>query len=400
MESTPKNTQESLQTALDEAALAVALPVGRRLFENGHFAFATLSASAHLPLSEAKLVVTPQDIRTMLPHRLPEEASLLAGLSFLRTALQTLWNRTEAFFVHLATSELNHVDALPVSTARLAGDALAYLASAQPTVPEGHAVSQAAAAWGARLAQALAKPSSSPTDFSGFLTLNEEATLRKEVFLALVSAETLGRALQSFAKIRLTSLAAAHPERAGSPGWLAAHTHARKALFNAVLDGEPMFASQGHAALLADHSLETCLATEALLHHGQTLLGLLRQDVEASRLTKAGSGHRDLALENAAYVASLERQLLLQGIETDDAKTLVHEALAYASHHGSPCADLLDDEMLRMAPRVSREALVRARLHVRHDDRDYPLSVAARNSVLELCSLGSSSSPSSSGARS
>jgi hypothetical protein len=385
MESTPKNTQESLQTHLDNATLALALPVGRRLFENGHFAFAALSAPAHLPLHEAKMTVSPLDVRTALPERLLAEASLLTGLGVVAEALRGLWARTEAFFVHLATSELNHVDALPVPTARLAGDVLAYLAT--PHAPDAN-LATASEAWKSRLTTTLGRATACPADFAGFLSLEEEATLRSVAFGILVQAETLDRALRGFAKIRITSLTPTPSGSAGSPASLETRTRARKALFTAVLGGETTLASSGHTSLLEGRPVDACLAVEASLLQSQHLLDLLRHDVEASRTKGAGSGHRDMALENAAYGAALERQLRLQGVDAMEATTLVREVVAYAAHHASPCAEILDDEMLRMAPRISREALVRARLHVRHDDRDYPLSVAARNALLVFANTG------------
>jgi hypothetical protein len=379
-ESEVKNLQESLQDHLDSACLALGLTVGRRLFESGHFSFAALSAARALSLAEAKEIVSATEARSHLPGRLVREAETLASLRYLASATGILGETIEAFLAFLAHTELNHVDSLPVPTARLAADALAYLAIASGGRARLSATLAAfertAATWEERLARALGNSHPTPLSFDGLLGPAEERLLLDALVVLAERTEALHRALCRLARTRLLA--------PGNLPWASDRARARDTLFALVVDKPSQDAETALSHLVEGRAREAALSLQESIARTAALEAALRSEHMTGRDAAPGSARRDLTLENAAYVESLGRQLRLQGVDAAEADDLSRATLDYASHHGSPCAEILDDELARLGPRIPREALVRARLRVRHEDRDYPLSVAARSAILQV----------------
>jgi hypothetical protein len=103
------------------------------------------------------------------------------------------------------------------------------------------------------------------------------------------------------------------------------------------------------------------------------------------------------SLMNQAYLKALENHLLGEGMHPDDIGRSLKNVFEYAQKTQSLISELLDDEMLTHSENISLEALRVARLRVKFDDPHYPLSVAARNSFLELTTpegLGTDLTPS------
>ncbi len=92
---------------------------------------------------------------------------------------------------------------------------------------------------------------------------------------------------------------------------------------------------------------------------------------------------RHLEGENYLYSMSLAARLVQLGEALDDAEKIARSTFEYATKNRVPCLEVLDEEILKSAPVVRKDALARARLEVKLNAVDFPLSVAAKDRVLQ-----------------
>jgi hypothetical protein len=92
---------------------------------------------------------------------------------------------------------------------------------------------------------------------------------------------------------------------------------------------------------------------------------------------------RHLEGENYLYSMSLAARLVQLGEALDDAEKIARSAFEYATKNRVACLEVLDEEILKSAPVVRKDALARARLEVKLNAPDFPLSVAAKDRVLQ-----------------
>ncbi len=93
---------------------------------------------------------------------------------------------------------------------------------------------------------------------------------------------------------------------------------------------------------------------------------------------------RQIETENFYYADSIRRSLHQLGESIEDALTCAEKLLHYCSDSGVAAAELMDDEIWSLYPRINRENLKQARLRVRHSDLYFPLSVAHRDWISDL----------------
>lgn len=93
---------------------------------------------------------------------------------------------------------------------------------------------------------------------------------------------------------------------------------------------------------------------------------------------------RLLEVENFFYVDSIRRSLHQQGEVLDDALVCAEKILEYCTKNNISAAELVDDEIWSLFPKINRENLKQARLKVRHSDPTFPLSVAHRDWISHL----------------
>lgn len=93
---------------------------------------------------------------------------------------------------------------------------------------------------------------------------------------------------------------------------------------------------------------------------------------------------RLLEVENFFYVDGIRRTLHQLGENLEDALMCAEKLLQYCHDSQVAGAELMDDEIWSLYPRINRENLKQARLKVRHSDELFPLSVAHREWVSQL----------------
>jgi hypothetical protein len=93
---------------------------------------------------------------------------------------------------------------------------------------------------------------------------------------------------------------------------------------------------------------------------------------------------RQIPTENFFYADGIRRSLHQLGESLEDALTCAEKLLQYCADSGVAAAELIDDEIWSLYPRINRENLKQARLKVRHSDDQFPLSVAHREWISGL----------------
>ncbi|MEN9810072.1 MAG: hypothetical protein RLZZ488_1639 [Pseudomonadota bacterium] len=93
---------------------------------------------------------------------------------------------------------------------------------------------------------------------------------------------------------------------------------------------------------------------------------------------------RLIEVENFFYVDGIRRSLHQLGETLEDALICADKLLDYCQENCVAAAELMDDEIWSLYPKINRENLKQARLKVRHSDRFFPLSVAHRDWISQL----------------
>lgn len=106
-------------------------------------------------------------------------------------------------------------------------------------------------------------------------------------------------------------------------------------------------------------------------------------DLESKGMTQISRADT-IELECYVYVERIGVQLLALGEDTDSIVRLKNALYDYALKSRVPCLEMLDEEVQRLSTQIRKESLTRARLEVRLNDFDFPLSVAHKDWVLGL----------------
>ncbi|NBW81622.1 hypothetical protein EBR21_07695 [bacterium] len=96
---------------------------------------------------------------------------------------------------------------------------------------------------------------------------------------------------------------------------------------------------------------------------------------------------RLVEVENFFYADSMRRSLHQLGETLEDALMCAEKLLDYCHESGVAAAELIDDEIWSLYPKINRDTLKQARLRVRHSDDHFPLSVAHREWITRLSEL-------------
>lgn len=96
---------------------------------------------------------------------------------------------------------------------------------------------------------------------------------------------------------------------------------------------------------------------------------------------------RSLYLENYVYTERLRAQLVALGEKFEEAQKLTASLFSYATRNQVACTEIIDNEAANFNPSISRDIVVRARMEVRLNDINFPLSVAHREWIFKtICS--------------
>jgi hypothetical protein len=133
--------------------------------------------------------------------------------------------------------------------------------------------------------------------------------------------------------------------------------------------------------LMERHFYEFALLADNVLLQIQAHLEVWdKNEIHRSARVKS----RQINTENFFYADGIRRSLYQLGESLDDAMTCAEKLLQYCSDSGVTAAELIDDEIWSLYPRINRENLKQARLRVRHSDDQFPLSVAHREWISGL----------------
>jgi hypothetical protein len=137
----------------------------------------------------------------------------------------------------------------------------------------------------------------------------------------------------------------------------------------------------------ARHHIARGQWVKALEHTCESVL-LLSKIVEAMRLTEPSPSldprqNRYLEGENFLYVKTLSRQLMITGAAPRDVEKLADSLYEYGCKNNAACAELIDEEILKLNPNLRREALAKSRLEVRLSEKTFPLSANHKEWIVQ-----------------
>lgn len=94
-----------------------------------------------------------------------------------------------------------------------------------------------------------------------------------------------------------------------------------------------------------------------------------------------------LEIENTLLIQSLCHHLRLSGEPADDVESFAKRLMHYATKNEVHCSSILESEVLELAARLSPSGVINSLRHVKYDDAQCPLSVAHKNSILNVVAL-------------
>ena len=99
--------------------------------------------------------------------------------------------------------------------------------------------------------------------------------------------------------------------------------------------------------------------------------------------------NRDITLESLIYAERLAFCLAQQGETAEDIAIMQKKLFELCLKNNTKISHLLETELLQLNPRLRKESIIHAQLHLRLNDLDYPLSAAYRKQILEIAQIGS-----------
>jgi hypothetical protein len=127
------------------------------------------------------------------------------------------------------------------------------------------------------------------------------------------------------------------------------------------------------------HAFAVCV-DDVISQLKQKLSVWSRNEIARSSIQKT----RLLDVENFHYADGIRRGLHQCGESLEDALVCAEKLLQYCHENQVPAAELMDDEIWTLFPRINRENLKRSRLAVRHSDALFPLSVVHREWITQV----------------
>ena len=398
----------------NENLLKVGALVGRKLFEGGHFSFASLSACQGMHLEEAEKLVSSEEARRTLPESFIWEVETFETLNQVNNALQNLHGQLCEFLSTAARTGLNAMDDYP-SQSKLASSALRnlvhepHLSSPSSNWAASAKFKELQENWNSGLSNFLTKFKPSPQDLCCFLLRAQ----REQLFYVAMGfsqhLNAISLSLLHYARGRLLT-------SQSSPIWsfrfkynqIEQSLNLRETIFESLVQFQPAWLFKIQSMIMEDKippasqemhdRLLQLNELYQLLHRQEKNVWLGKNAALSTAPSTASSTHLDLdespatkenvtACANFCFVKALGRQLFAHGVEPKDCRHLEEKLFEYAGQHKSFVAEILDDEILRLAQNITQEQLAEAKLRVRLEDEEYPLSVSFRAKVVQLSGL-------------
>lgn len=376
-----------LAETLRQARYYLSVEIGKKLYAGGHTEFAAMASQTWstdgVGVEAAQKEFEELLVRTGASY--PRLYLETLALEHVLQALRDLETQILSYFAAVATRLLNVADAIP-TRCQLATRALEDILS----------VSVFRAPWGSAVLQEWQALGDSVR-----LPLNEILTKNEITSKSIVDCDVLSwqRCMNS---ISLAALSMCEGFAATLTCWersystassenyrpheqqIYARTRATLQLRAQLQEDIKHFDSQQlfkmREKLSARDFLAACALFEGVVQRLKQVVNLFQQ-VDA-KLALAPLREPVIAAQAYLYINAFCAKLRSLGEGSEAVAALEEAFFKYAIQSEVSCADVLDEEILKLSPTLRKESITRAKLEVRHHDVTYPLSVAYKDYVL------------------
>jgi hypothetical protein len=351
--------------------------LGRKLFESGHYHFAEASAVCGLSLEVAQGVARLEDLAAQFDARLWNGLRALQALIYSVELCIRLDRDFFGFLETTAKSDLNRIRTRP--TFSEIGLSIQQFLSAEKKALKNTlldcsvGLEKLHAEWQVNLESCLEKSKIGPVSLVQLLPLAFEPAVVEIVTDLKLHMEILNRWQSHFYNALLGTYqpfgfkSTREPFARAVRDFDALRVHT---LLTTKQDFQRPHKESTEAVTFAFSNLE-------FLFIGFSLIQLAREDL----LHFAEQPSQALLNENFYYAEALEKQLRSMGLDAKIAGQLNFKLFNYCEGHATRAMDLLDDELQKLCPMVSKEMITAARLKVRLEDVSFPLSVQFKENV-------------------
>lgn len=385
----------NLDQTLLKTRTFLAVEFGRRLFAAGLHEFAELASQVSKNKDEVHFSRSAGDWLSKLGQR---SGSLFfhqfveaTALESVLRSLRSLERGALKYFASLSQKNLNVIDGMP-STSQLSARSLECVLAAS--------FFRASDATGARtgwerhaarlekgLVTALAKNQLDASDCQGLALHEHEGELATVGLCIIASLETLTHTLDFW----LTRAPTIQPggfrlddER------LVARTRAFIELRERCLNDYDC--ERGRHLLHKARSLVLARRFEDFAQVVTEQLAALQRLVSTlseldSKAISVPVRENTLTYESLVYVEAFANKLKSLGEVSDDVDKLKESLFNYSMRCKVPCGDVLDEEVVKLAPLLRKESITRAKLELRLNDPQYPLSVVSKETIMRLVKM-------------
>lgn len=394
MENAQKKDTPKLKKSLDAMALHVSIDLAQRLAEGGLLNLAHISAhkshSQELDASfgaEACAIEVESHAGTTLITDLLE----LKAISMLHDLIVSFERQLLTVFSYQARREINTVAVFPPASTHAAKSSEALLSTSVasgPVAPLYESLwNRISAASAETLAQILKKKSVSRAEVRSFKTAECEISLLSMCYFLLSSAECLAISLRNLSEnVTTFSLFPLRNTGEGLYQKYGDYLKHREQILDLQLASSREWSLDKARQLTFDRKyIQFCLELESKIEQWTHLLDNLNRMSQSLGQTMIRD--RATEIENYLYVDRLSVHLRGYGETTEEVNRLSELLFKYSIEKNVSCSEIMDEEILRMNPRINKENICRSRLELRMNDRHFPLSVAHKEWVTQITRL-------------
>lgn len=91
-----------------------------------------------------------------------------------------------------------------------------------------------------------------------------------------------------------------------------------------------------------------------------------------------------LRAENRLVVRAIAQRLRMNGESMDDIESFARNLIEYANVNQTPCLSILEEELVKLAPRIAPHVLTKTLNHVRINDLNFPLSIKHKARISQI----------------
>lgn len=383
---------DPLHRTIENTQVFLALELGRRLFDGGAHEFAEVTAQTAQTFSSREFGRSPSEWLTRIQARtgsffVNQYLEVLA-LDKELARLKQVELGTFRYFSAVAQKHLNVIDAIP-SSAVLASRSLEDLVSKsffrKELAGSGRALwERVTSQYQNTLVGLIQKETLAVEDFASIENPELESHLAYVAHEMMTSIAVVAHTLD-FWLTRSPSFSVNNFRM--SDDRVVARTQAylelrERCLHNHDCDRQRHLLHKARSLVISRDFLEFSKVMDEQLSSLEQLVGdLLELDAKVVCIPLRET---TLHIESLAFVDAFARQLKAFGEPADEAEKLKESLFKYSLRCKVPCADVLDEEILKLSPMVRKENVTRAKLELRLNDPRYPLSVFSKDNILKI----------------